>query len=228
MSESARARQLLDEIAEEHNRGNRIRRIVGLVVLAFLLLFAFNIVSGVRNFDTTALMTHIQESATTTVWPLVSRELDAVAAEAVPAIQEAFTEEAQELLPSLNDKIVTESATFQNNVNSKITESLNSQFLSSAEPHKDLLKEQLPQFSDDSESYDALMSKLHAHAQGWAQGHLDSTFSDHVNVLQSINESFRKLQAAADKQASDDGAPEVDDVMFLFMDIVNTRINEEG
>jgi|GEM_PF-2239928 len=228
MSDSVRARQLLDEIAEERNRGNRIRRIVGLVVLAFLLLFAFNIVSGVRNFDTTVLMTRIQESATTTVWPLVSRELDSVAKDAVPAIQEAFEAEAESLLPALNEKIVTESEVFQNNVNKKITESLDAQFLSAANAHKDTLKEQLPQFSSDAEAYDALMKKLHAHAQGWAQGHLDSTFKEHINVLQSINESFRKLQAQAHGASAEDGDPAVDDVMMLFMDIVNTRMNEEG
>jgi hypothetical protein len=228
MSDSTRASQLLDEIADERNRGNRIRRIVGLVVLAFLLLFAFNIVSGVRNFDSTVLMTKIQESATTTVWPLVSRELDAVASDAVPAIQEAFTAEAEDLLPALNDKIMSESAVFQTNVNKKITESLDAQFLSAANGHKDTLKEQLPQFSADSEAYDTLMSKLHSHARGWAQGHLDTTFADHVNVLQSINESFKQLQIASDDTIAEDGAPEVDDVMMLFMDIVNTRMNEEG
>ncbi len=228
MSDSARARHLLDDIADERNRGDRIRRIVGLVVLAFLLLFAFNIVSGVRNFDNVALMTNIQESASTTVWPLVSRELDAVASDAVPAIQDAFTEEAKDLLPTLNEKIVSESAVFQTNVNKKITESLDAQFLSAANAHKDTLKEQLPQFSADSELYDTLMTKLHAHARGWAQGHLDTTFSEHVNVLQSINDSFKQLQSATEQSTSEDGAPEVDDVMMLFMDIVNTRMNEEG
>ncbi len=227
MSDSARARQLLDEIAEERNRGARIRRIVGMVVLAFLLLFAFNIVSSVRHFDATALMTHIQKNATTTVWPLVSRELDNVAADAVPAIQKAFTREAENLLPALNEKIVTESTVFQNHVNKKLTESLDSQFLSAANAHKDVLKEQLPQFSADSEAYDDLMAKLHAHARGWAQGHLDTTFVDHVNVLQSINESFKTLQDQADTNAAEIGSPEVDDVLLLFMEIVNSKLNEE-
>ena len=113
-------------------------------------------------------------------------------------------------------------------MNKKITESLDAQFLSAANAHKDTLKEQLPQFSSDSEAYDALMSKLHAHARGWAQGHLDTTFAEHVNVLQSINDSFKKLQSAAEKNTAENGAPEVDDVMMLFMDIVNTRMNEEG
>ncbi len=228
MSDSARARQLLDEIAEERNRGNRIRRIVGLVVLAFLLLFAFNIVSGVRNFDTTLLMTKIQESATTTVWPLVSRELDAVASDAVPAIQEAFAAEAAELLPTLEEKVVSESATFQSNVNGTLASALDRQFLTAANEHKDVLKEQLPQFSSDTEVYEELMTKLHAHARGWAQGQLETTFEDHVNVLQSINESFRKLRGQAEARTAEDGPVEVDDVMMLFMDIVNTRIDGEG
>lgn len=225
MPDSARARQLLDEIAEERNRGNRIRRIVGLVVLAFLLLFAFNIVSGVRSFDSELLMVEIQESASTTVWPLVSRELDAVAADAVPAIQEAFAAEVENLLPALSDKIVAESAVFQDNMNKKLTQSLDSQFLAASHAHKDALADVLPQFSSDAEAYDALMAKLNAHARGWAQGHLDTTFVDHINVLQSINESFKVLQAEASKSGE---AAEVDDVMMLFMDIVNTRMNEEG
>jgi hypothetical protein len=228
MSDSARARQILDEIAEERAKGNRIRRIVGLVILAFILLFAFNIANSIRDFDNEVLMVEIQKSATTTVWPLVSKELDKVAKEAVPAIQAAFTAEAEDLLPALNDKIVSESAVFQKNVNKKLTESLDAQFLAAANAHKDVLREQLPQFTADSETYDELMAKLHAHARGWAQGHLDSTFEEHVNVLQSINDSFKKLQVQADAAAGEDGAQSMDDVMMLFMDILNSRLNEEG
>lgn len=228
MSEADRARALLQEIAEARAHGVRIRNAITGLVFAFFLIFAVSIYAKVKNFDSDKLLMTLEEQAALTVWPRVSKELDGIAADAVPAIQAAFTAEAEDLLPALNERLITESQVLQDNMNKRMQDQLDGALASAMKEREADLKEKMPDFSEDDELYADLVRRLEVSSRQWAMNTLDSTFQDHIEILQSINESTKSLLAEAESQREDGVEQTSDDVLLLLVEMLDGRMNEEG
>jgi phosphoribosyl-ATP pyrophosphohydrolase len=228
MTKAQRAIEILESIAEERARGRKTSRVISIGVLVLFILFGFTLYSRLMNFDSDALMEHLSSQGSTRIWPQISEELDDLAQAAVPAISDAMVEEASNLLPVLGDRLNEESEIFQNQVAETMETSLNSHFLQAAEENDEAMQDRLSLFSTEGEFYDDLMESLNARTQGWAQSHLDSTFERHVALLQEINETTKVLQLEADAQRADGTTATPDDVLLLFVEIMNARLNSEG
>ncbi len=225
-----RAKQLLEEIQEERAKGGKIRLATTLIVLLMFGIFGLSTYNKIQGFDDEALLTHLQEQAAQTVWPEVSKELDAVARDAVPAIQAAMVAEAENLLPKLSEKLSSEALVFQENMNSRMKNSLDSALATALEERRDEFKGKVPSFAQDDELYGELTERLQVHCQEWAMDQLDTTFEQHVLVLQSINESVSKLMAQVAKQraSGEAGDVDLDYTLELFVEVFNSRVNSEG
>ncbi len=228
MSSTSRSKELHAQIGEERAKGVRQGRMLTGAVLALFALAIGNAWWKVTHFDTEALIAAAEREASKTVWPMVSRELDALAADAVPALSNALAAEASNLLPKINTRLAAESALFEAHVHEKMTASLDAHFAQAAAKRGDRLKERFPQFAADPTRYDALIVRLQKGAQSWAQAQLDTTFAQHIVVLQSINESVAKLQTSAAANPDASGERSMDDVLTLFLEIMNARLDGKG
>ena len=128
--------------------------------------------------------------------------------------------------PVLSTRLDGEAQTFQSNMAKKMQTSLDGALASEFDAKKDQLHGNLSPFTADSAAYDDLVRKLRKGGQDWAHGKLDSTFSQHITILQSINESVQTLGAQA--KAGNATTESMDDVMLLVAEILNARVNEEG
>ena len=221
-----RAKQILDEIKEERAKGGKIRLATTLIVLLMFGVFGLSTYNKIQGFDDQALLVKLQEEAAQSVWPEVSKELDAVAQDAVPAIQEAFVEEAENLLPKLSEKLSTEAVVFQDNMNQRIKNSLDGELKSQMEAREDEFKGKVPSFAEDDELYGELVERLQKRCQAWAMNQLDTTFAQHVAVLQSINETVSDLMVQAGEERVENGDVDLDYTLELFVEVFNTRVNE--
>lgn len=221
-----RAKQILDEIKEERAKGGKIRLATTLIVLLMFGVFGLSTYNKIQGFDDQALLVKLQEEAAQSVWPEVSKELDAVAQDAVPAIQEAFVEEAENLLPKLSEKLSTEAVVFQDNMNQRIKNSLDGELKSQMEAREDEFKGKVPSFAEDDELYGELVERLQKRCQAWAMNQLDTTFAQHVAVLQSINETVSDLMVQAGEDRVENGDVDLDYTLELFVEVFNTRVNE--
>lgn len=230
MSEVGRCRQLISKINEERTLGSRVRTGVTLGVVVMFGLFALVTYNRVKTFNDEALLVHLQEEASTTVWPLIAKEMDQVARRAVPAITSAMEAELETLLPRLAERLSQEATIFQDNMNKRIKVSLDAALAAELDAHKDQLQGALSGLSSDSELYDDLVRRLQASSQQWAMAQLDTIFNDHIRVLQSINESIGALQAqvAKERESGKRDPADLDGAMELFVEILNSRIAEEG
>ncbi len=230
MADSARARQILQQIAEERAKGVRQGRILSLVLLSMFSVTAYSVYWRVTHFDTAKLESSIERQASAQVWPMVAKSMDKIAADAVPALSAALTNEAADFMPKVEAQLGAESGTFQTHVHDKMKASLDEHFATAFKDQGPALKARFPQFAKNPEKYDALMAKLEARCQTWAQGQLDTTFAQHIAVLQSINASVQALatQAAANPTAKGSSPKSMDDVMSLFLDIMNSRLDGKG
>lgn len=229
MSEAERAKALLADIAEERAKGGRIRLGVTAVLLLMFGTFGLSTYNQIRNFDEAELMAHLQEQAATRVWPLVSRELDDIAADAVPALSDAMAAEAEAFLPKLGERVSTEAEVFQTNMNAKMKSSLDNHLSAAMKRQDKALHEKLPSLASDQAAYDDLVRRLQASARLWAQQELDETFEEHIAILQSINESVAKLREQAEaNRAAGGGDLEMNDTLLLLAEILNSRANGEG
>jgi hypothetical protein len=224
MSNVSTVKQLLADIGEERAKGVRQGRMVGGVVLLLFILALGHAWWRVSHFDTAALAEAMEREASTRVWPLVSHELDSIAADAVPALSAALQKEAGNILPKVNDKLAGESVLFQQHVHEKMNSSLDAHFKRAAAAHSEELKARFPQFAADSARYDALIASLQSAAQAWAMNQLDTTFAKHIVVLQSINESVTRLAAEAAANPEKSGERDMDEVLTLFLEIMNARL----
>lgn len=225
-----RAKQLLEEIQEERAKGGKIRLATTLIVLLMFGIFGLSTYNKIQGFDDEALLVHLQEQAAQTVWPEVSKELDGVARDAVPAIQAAMVAEAENLLPKLSEKLSSEAMVFQENMNTRMKTSLDGALASALEARRDEFKGKVPSFAQDDELYGELTERLQVHCQEWAMNQLDTTFEQHVLVLQSINESVSKLmaQVAKQRESGEAGDVDLDYTLELFVEVFNSRVNSEG
>ena len=124
MSDVEQVKRLLDEIAAERRKAGQIRLVsIGIVLLMFGG-FASSVYSRIQSFDTDALLVGLQESASTTVWPMVSRELDQVGNDAVPALSDAMNAEMDSFGPRLVERLNAESEQLQTNLHRKMKTSL--------------------------------------------------------------------------------------------------------
>jgi len=228
VAESGRINQLLDEIEAERAKGRLYRRALTAGVLLMFLLFFGNLYFKVTGFDTDTFMVSLQMQAQKTVWPTYAREMKAIGDDAVPAISGALQKEAGELLPRLSTRLQAEAEVFQKNLGEYMKTALDREFLAAAEAGKNGMKEKFPRFAEDPEAYEALMVRLQAAARLWAQGELDTTFQQHVKLLQSINETVQKLQAQASEDREETGDRSMEDVLFLMSEIFNSRVAEGG
>ena len=230
MSGADRARSLISQIEAARTQGGRIRLAVTLIVLLMFGFFGMSIRSKIKAFDDQALVLHLQEQAAKTIWPRVSRELDAIAVQAHPAIVSAFEAEAAALLPKLSDKLSAEALVLQANLNKQIKTSLDGALAAAMKENEAALKEAMPDLANDSVLYDDLVRRLQVSASQWAQEQLDTIFHDHVHVLQSINTSVATLQeqVAAEEAAGNRQPADVDQALMLFVEIINARLNEGG
>ncbi len=226
MSESQPCKLLLQQIAEERARGTRQGRMATAAVLGMFAIAIGNVYYKVTNFDTKLLESEIQRQASTQVWPMVSKEMDGIAADAVPAISNALVAEAGNFMPKVSERLATEGEAFQKHVHEKMTASLDAHFMTAMAEHSDALKSRYPQFAANPERYDALIAKLRAHSEQWAQTQLDTTFAQHIVILQSINTTVAAL--AVEGQDEKQSEKSMDDVMSLFLDIMNTRLEGKG
>ncbi len=174
------------------------------------------------------LATEIQREASARVWPMASRELDAIAADAVPALSAALAAEAAVFMPKVSDRLVIESAEFQKHVHAHMTASLDARFAAAVAERGDALKARYPQFAANPARYDDLVKKLSVRSQQWAQGQLDTTFAQHIQVLQSINASVQALAGQSVEERAAGGDQSMDDMMMLFLEIMNTRLEGKG
>ena len=163
------AKQLLAEIQEERGKGGKIRLATTLIVLLMFAIFGLSTYNKVKSFDDEALLLHLQQEAARIVWPEVSKELDLVARDAVPAIQEAMLAEAGALLPKLSDKLTAEAAVFQENMNKRMKTSLDGALAQAIDEREEDFKGKIPVFDDqDGELYTELTERLESHCRDWA------------------------------------------------------------
>lgn len=226
MSSSQRARDLLGQISKERAAAAGFRTKSGAAILAMFLLFAGIIYNKINNFDTEVLVAELQRSATRTVWPMVYKELDKVGKEALPALSKAVSKEVAQIGPVLSTRLDGEAKIFQVNMAKKMRTSLDGSLAREFTENKDKLKGHLKPFTADDAAYDDMVRKMQKAGQDWAHGKLDSTFSKHVLLLQSINETIQRLGKQAKKGGA--SADSMDDVMLLVAEILNSRVNEEG
>ena len=224
MSDAGKARALLDDISLERQRGARNRLIFSLTVLGMFGLFATNVYGKIKSFDTEALLAHLQARATTTVWPLVYKELDEVGKAAVPALSAALANEVESFGPRLSDKLASEGEVFQVNIAHQMKSSLDASLASAFEARQDELKGRLGGLSEDDALYDDLIRRLQASTRGWAQTELDTTFDQHIHVLQSINETVGDLMVQAREHHGDTSQVTEEDVMLIMSEILTARV----
>ncbi len=226
MSDASRAKQLMADISAERSNGQRLRRMMGGVTLAMFVLAIGNGYYRVKTFDTEAFVAEVEIQASSRVWPMISRELDAIAADATPALSAAFVAEAEALMPKIEAQLAAESVLLQDHAHARMKDSLDKSISIAAGKNKDALKERFPQFSQNEDAYNMLMTRLQARASEWAQVQLDTTFSQHIVVLQSINETVEALRVQADPKKT--GEKSMEDVLMLFLEIMNSRLEAKG
>jgi len=228
MAEFDKVHQLLDQIAEERARGRMQRRALTAAILAIFLFFIGNLYFKVKGFDAETFMVKLQAQATATVWPVYSAQLKQLADEAMPALSDAIAAEASEVLPRVSSKLKEEGDLFQANMGGHMKTALDQKFAAAIAANQEALKARYPQFAADQAAYDQLMERMQASARIWAQSQLDTTFAQHIALLQSINESVQKLQLQAAEERVKTGDRSMEDVLFMMGEIFNARVAGEG
>ena len=219
----------LEAIREERGKGRTIRLVTTGVLVLSVGLFIGSTYSKVTNFDVDATVVALQSHGQRTVAPVYEKHLKAVGEDAVAALSEAVQAEAEALLPRVSDRLTAEAETFQNNLGQHMKDSLERDLRAALEGRKAEFEKRFPDFTANDEVYESFLVKLQVASQQWAQDQLDTTFAEHVALLESINNTVSSLRDTpkANQGVADGTAPTMEDVLVLMAEILNTRVGGE-
>ena len=224
----ARVREILGEMRAERQRAMYVRLAGTLVILVILGVFALKSYNRMKDFDVDTFMATLQVEGAEKVWPIISKELDEVAAKASPALEAAFQAEMMELGPRLQATLTEESEKLVTNMQERLAQSLDENL-----KEKDLAKEagladRFPDYTEDPEAMQELNEQLLRATREWANVQLDTTFKDHFALLESINSTYHDLEGEARENIEGGTATaSTEDVLTVFMEILNMRLNPE-
>jgi len=160
MSDVRRVEELLDRLAEERQGGARLRRTVSLLLVAMVAVFVLNVWWQISTFDGDELLSSLELHATTSVWPGLRDEFQAVGEEAMPAISQALADEAVVLLTRVTELVGTESETFQTNIGQHMHRSLEAAFVDANSEQDPALEGRLNEFSANPDVHEELLRRL--------------------------------------------------------------------
>ncbi len=224
----ARVRELLGEMRAERQRAMYVRVAGTLVILLILGVFAFKSYKRMKDFDVDTFMATLQVQGAERVWPVISKELDAVASKASPALEAAFQAEMMELGPRLQESLTEESEKLINNMQERLAASLDENLKEKDFAKEAGLSERFPEYANDSEAMQELNEQLLRATREWANTQLDTTFAEHFKLLESINTTYHDLEGEA-REGIEGGTAKAstEDVLTVFMEILNMRLNPE-
>ena len=223
-----RVAEILVQIRQERTRAMYARIAATVCVLIILVAFASRTYDRVKDFDVDSFFTHLQVEGAKRVWPVVADELDRVATAAAPALTDAFSKEMMELSPRLQTALATESEVLVANLQERLAASLDEALTKKDVVGSSGIAERFPRFQNDAEAMQELNEQLLRATREWANVQLDTTFHDHFRILDSINETFFALEGEARDDLEEGATPaNLEDVLTLFLEIIDTRLNVE-
>lgn len=224
----ARVAELLGQMRQERQRAMYARIAATVVVLLILIVFAAKTYNRIKTFDVDSFFVALQVEGAKKVWPVVAQELDRVANMAVPALTDAFAKEGMDLGPRLQEVLAAESEVLVVNMQARLAGSLDEALKKEDVVGKSGIAERFPTFHENPAAMEALNEQLLRASRQWANGQLDTTFADHFQILDSINQTFYAMEGEARGQLEDGQTPaNAEDVLTLFLEIIDTRLNVE-
>jgi hypothetical protein len=224
----ARVAELLAQMRQERQRAMYARIGATVVVLLILIIFSAKTYNRIQTFDVDSFFLALQVEGAKKVWPVVASELDHVAEMAAPALTDAFAKEAMELGPRLQEVLAAESEVLVVNMQARLAGSLDEALKKEDVVGKSGIAERFPTFHENAEAMEALNEQLLRATREWANAQLDTTFAEHFQILDSINQTFYSMEGQAREQLEDGQAPAAaEDVLTLFLEIIDTRLNVE-
>ena len=226
--DETRVAELLAQMRQERQRAMYARIGATVVTLLILAIFSLKTYNAIKEFDVDSFFAALQLEGAKKVWPVVSRELDRVAEMAAPALTDAFSDEAMALGPKLQEVLTEESEVLVINMQARLAGSLDEALKKEDVVGKSGIAERFPTFHDNPEAMEALNEQLLRAARAWANEQLDTTFHDHFQILDSINQTFYSMEGEAREQLHEGQTPaNVEDVLTIFLEIIDTRLNVE-
>ena len=228
MSTDKELLDLLDQISQERDRGSKIRLGMLAAILLMFFIFGAHIYRKINNFDTQQLMFTLQENAAQRVWPAVHYELNDISDEVIPVITDSMQTELQNLGPKFSKKFQEESLVLETNLGNHLQSSLQRELDMKFAKHKDRLESKYKDTLNAENLSDDLIIRLQTKSQQWAHNKLDTIFQEHINTLQSLNESVLALQKEATRNK--DGSlkkASMDDLVLITSELLNSRIGDK-
>jgi len=225
---ATRVAEILAAMRQERQRAMYARIAATVIVLLILIVFAGKTYKNIQQFDVDSFLAALQVEAAKRVWPVVASELDRVANAAAPALTAAFADEAMELSPRLQEALSSESEILVTNMQNRLAASLDEALKSKDVIGDSGLGERFPRFQDDTDALQELNEQLLRAAREWAHVQLDTTFAEHFQILDSINQTFYEMEGEARKSIEAGEQPaNLEDVLTIFLEIIDTRLNAE-
>ena len=226
---AARVAEILASMRQERQRAMYARIAATVIVLLILMIFATKTYKNIQQFDVDTFFAALQGEAAKRVWPIVSSELDRVANAAAPALTDAFAKEAMELSPRLQEALSAESEVLVTNMQARLASSLDEALKSKDVVGSSGIGERFPSFQEDPDALQELNEHLLRASREWANVQLDTTFHEHFQILDSINKTFYEMEGEARKSLEAGEQPaNLEDVLTIFLEIIDTRLNSEG
>jgi len=225
---ATRVAEILGEMRQERQRAMYARIAATVIVVLILAIFATKTYKNIQQFDVDTFFAALQVEAAKRVWPIVASELDRVADAAAPALTDAFATEAMELSPRLQEALTAESEILVTNMQARLASSLDEALKAKDVVGNSGIGERFPRFQEDADALQELNEQLLRAAREWANTQLDTTFADHFMILDSINKTFYEMEGEARKSIEAGEQPaNLEDVLTIFLEIIDTRLNAE-
>ncbi len=224
MSDNEHIKQIYEAIKEEQKKGNLISRISVVTVVLIFAIFGWGLYSNIQSFDTDGLMKNIETKAQKSIGPKVLDQINDITKNVRPEIEEAFSDGTENMAAKMQTTLKQEQETLDKNLKAYMKEKMTATIKKQLEVQKKEADPGGKKLSEDDDLAGDLAQKLEQHVIDLAQEELDSTFAEHLVILDKMNETVGKLGKQS-QVGHKGGKPSTEQLLLIIAEIANSQLN---
>ena len=216
----------VEQIRLSRRETTRLRVLFTLLIIAVVSLFGARIYGVFTSFDDDRFMSSLDRQTMRKVWPMAAGEFDEVQGRVTPVLVEMFAKKVESAGPKVLNAVEKEADRLRGAFEKKPELILASVLAKSHGEHRAVLAQAFPEIAkSDPAKIDALTERVQNRLRQWSILQFTGALEQAVTSLIQVKGTLEKLQP---KQAEGAAAASPEDVLELFLAIMNTRLDGEA
>ncbi len=216
---------LVREIPEIRAQTRKYRIFFTVFLLLLFAVFGLQIYGLFRSFDEDQLLAALDRRVVRDVWPMAASELEQVRRKVTPKLATMLADKMEQTGPRLVKALEVEGDRLRGALAKKPEAALSAAMAKSRREHRKVIAAAFPELAKESPArIDAMTEAVGNRVRQWGVNQFSGVVEEGVTAIVGIKETLDRMKPG---QAEDGSVPNPEDILGLFLEIVNARLEGE-